>query len=177
MSKTAFLLLAHKRTPFSSSTKLTKTSESVQWALLQNIIWFQLQRQWTTFFLQIRSQHKNIKTGPALLRFMPTSPPPPPFSPLCFSSLLWSFLPGYLFNLDYKLFEARASILRGLKSIIANLGHSIKELFINKAFAGWKWFISYDTDINSTHTLYGGSAHCPRKGARCHAIFILRIQC
>lgn len=64
---------------------------------------------------------------------------PPPFppthhsSPLCFSSILWSFLPGYLLHLDYKLFEARASILRGLKNIFANLGHSIKELFINKA--------------------------------------------
>lgn len=64
-------------------------------------------------------------------------PPPFPsthrFSLVHFSSLLWSFLPGYLFNLGYKLFEARASILRGLKSITANLRHSIKELFINKA--------------------------------------------
>lgn len=120
-------------------------------------------------------EYKNRTCSPEIYAHL--LPPPPHFSPLCFSSLLWSFLPGYLFNLDYKLFEARASILRGLKSIIANLGHSIKELFINKALAGWKWFISYDTDINSTHTLYGGSAHCPRKGARCHAIFILRIQC
>lgn len=63
----------------------------------------------------------------------PPFPPTHHFSPLCFSSILWSFLPGYLLPLDYKLFEARASILRGLKNIFANLGHSIKELFINKA--------------------------------------------
>lgn len=64
---------------------------------------------------------------------LPPCPPAHHFSPLCFCSILWSFLPGYLLHLDYKLFEARASILRGLKNIFANLGHSIKELFINKA--------------------------------------------
>lgn len=98
-----------------------------------NTIWFQLQWQRTIFFLKIRSQHQNIKTGPISWDLCP--PPFPAthcFSPFHFSSL-WSFHPGYLFNLDYRLFEGRASILRGLKSIIANWGHSIKELFINKA--------------------------------------------
>lgn len=76
-------------------------------------------------------EYKNRTRSPEIYAHLPS--PLPIASLLLRFSLLWSFLPGYLFNLDYKLFEAGASILRGLKSIIANLGHSIKELFINKA--------------------------------------------
>lgn len=56
---------------------------------------------------------------------------PSPCTLLLLSSLsLSSWLSD---NSDYKLFKAGASILRGLKSIIANLEHFIKGLFINKA--------------------------------------------
>lgn len=177
--KTAFLLPAHKRISFCSSTEIIKTSESVQRVLLQNIIWFQLQRQQTVFFLKIRSRHKNIQPGLALLRFIPTSLSPTQYySLLRFSSLLWSFLPGYLFNLDHKLCEEKASILRGLKSIIANLGHSIKELFINKALLQDGSNLSVMTLTSMQHIpCMVLQLHCPRKQGTNHEILTLRIQC
>lgn len=80
----------------------------------------------------ILSKNKMLIELLSWVLYPPPFPPTHHFSPLCFSSFLWSFLPGYLLHLDYKLFEARDSILRGLKNIFGNLGHSIKELFINK---------------------------------------------
>lgn len=84
--------------------------------------------------------------------FPPPFPPAHHFSSLCFSSSLCSFLPGYLLHLDYKLFEARASILRGLKNIFAILGHSIKELFINKALLQDESDLSVMTLTSMQHT-------------------------
>lgn len=71
-------------------------------------------------------EFKNRTCSPEIYGHLPSPYPLLLLSSLSLSSCLSD-------HSDYKLFKARASILRGLKSIIANVGHSIKGLFINKA--------------------------------------------
>lgn len=71
-------------------------------------------------------EFKNRTCSPEIYAHLPSPCPLRLLSSLSLSSWLYD-------NSDYKLFKERASILRGLKSIIANLEHFIKGLFINKA--------------------------------------------